>query len=165
MASKSVLGALVQVATLQVTQSAADAFVSGQLSTGISTASRYGWLLDRVVLDISTNAVAAPQTSDVDITMQLYQGPAVTSVLAFDIDDLVCMYRVVVPGIAAAVNAYTLPVQSTWDAPENFVLVDPLLNLLIDSTSTGVSLVGTARVFYYPVELSEMDILRLIAQR
>jgi len=43
--------------------------------------------------------------------------------------------------------------------------VDPLLNVAIDSAATAVANSVSAKIFYWPVELSELDILRLIALR
>lgn len=163
--SSSVLGALVQTATLAVTQGSADAFATVELATGISTAAKFAWLIERVEFAVSAGIVAAPQTADCDLIIQIAQGVVPAALKTPDDDDLICEWRSLMPGIASAVNAYLLPGGYTWWAPENFVVVDPALHLIVDSSATAVANTGYARIFYYPVELSELDILRMIALR
>lgn len=163
--ASSVLGALVQVANLAVTQGGNDAFATVELATGISTAAKFAWLIERIEFAVSAGIVAVPQTADADLIVQIVQGTVPASLLTPDDDNLICEWRNIFPGIAAAVNQYFFPGQYTWFAPENFVVVDPSIHLSVDSTLTGVANTGYARVYYYPVELSELDILRMIALR
>lgn len=163
--SGSDLGSIVQLATINVVQGSADAFATTELQTGISTAARYGWMIERVEFAVSAGFVAAPQTADVDLIMQIVQGQTPVALLPPDDMDLVCEWRNLIPGIAAAVDAYLFPGGFTWWAPENLVIVDPTLYLSIDSSASAVANTGYARIYYYPVELSELDILRMLAQR
>lgn len=163
MASKSVLGSLVQTARIACTQGSADAFATARLETGISTASRYGWLLDRVDFVVAgLNAYVA--TADADFTAQIVQGAVPTGTVAFTSPDLIAYCSVSTAGIAAAVAPVAFSNIYRWDAPENYVVVDPSLHITLDSSNQG-TLTCTAIIHYYPVELSELDILRMIALR
>jgi hypothetical protein len=165
MAGKSVLGSLVQMASITVTQGSADAFATAELQTGISTASRYGWLIDRVEFQIQAGVTAFPVTADGDYEIQLVQGSVPTALLAFTDANLVANNKRGFVGTAAAAVAYTFDLKDMWMAPENLVIVDPSVHIAIDSANSGVALVGSLRIYYYPVELSELDILRMIALR
>jgi len=161
----SILDSVVQSAVVSVLQGSADAFATAQLATGISTASKYGWMIQRIDFAWSAGIVATPQTADADAIIQICQGSAKAALVTPVDVDLVAEWRQAMPGIAAAVNAYALPLQFQWNAPENLVIVDPVLNLLVDSTSTGVANTGYAKIWYYPVAINELDILRMIALR
>lgn len=161
----SITDRIVQMAQALVTQGAADAFVTAQIATGISTAAKYGWMLERVEFGVNQAIVAAPQTADCDFQCQIGQGVAPASIYPASSADLICERRVAIPGIAAAVNAYPLELYWTWRAPENYVIVDPTLNVVLDSTNTAVANSMICRVYYYPIQLQELDILRLISLR
>ena len=163
--ASSVLDSLVQSAVVSVLQGSADAFATSQLATGISTAARYGWMIQSIDFAWSAGIVATPQTADADAIIQITQGSTKAALVSPVDVDLVAEWRQCFPGIAAAVNAYQLPIQFRWQAPENLVIVDPVLNLLVDSTLTGVANTGYAKIWYYPVPISELDILRMIALR
>lgn len=163
MASRSILGSLVQVARVQVTQGGADAFATTRLETGISTASRYGWLIDRV--EFTTSGVYSyVATNDSFFRAQIVQGATPTASLNPTDVDFVCEHFESIAGIAAAVAPVVIPDQRIWMAPENYVIVDPSIHLTIDSTNVG-TLTVDALIFYYPVELAELDLLRMIALR
>lgn len=156
---------IVQSAVASVLQGSADAFVTAQIATGISTGSRFGWMIDSVEFLLKETVVGAPQTSDCDLEMQLTQGTAPAAIIASSSTDLICERRLALPGIAAAVNAYVIELGWKWKAPDNYLVVDPLLNVVLDSTSTAVTNTLVCRIFYFPVQLQELDILRLIALR
>lgn len=156
---------IVQLAQLALTQGSADAFVTGQIATGISTGARFGWLIDRVEFVVGVGIAAAPQTADCEFSAQLGQGAAPAALYSSVSTDLICERRVALPGIAAAVNAYAIELAWSWKAPDNYVVVDPLLNVAFDSTATAVANTLATRVYYYPIAITELDILRLIALR
>ena len=161
----SIIDSVVQTAVASVLQGSADAFATAQIATGISTAAKYGWMIQRVEFSVSSGIVATPQTADADCIIQLSQGATKAAVLTPVDVDLIAEWRFCLPGIAAAVNAYYLPLSYRWEAPENTVIVDPTLNLLFDTTLTGVANTGYVKIFYYPVAINELDILRMIALR
>lgn len=166
MARGSVLGALCQRAVIDVSQGSADAYNFATLQTGISTAARYGWLIERVQFSwFPDTLVAAPQTADWWARAQLHVGDDMAAITTPTTSTFVCEHQIVSAGIASAVNGEIIPTQYTWEAPENFVIVDPTIQLLVDSNATGAVNTAYAEIFYFPIELSEMDILRLIAQR
>lgn len=161
----SILDSVVQSAVVSVAQASADAFSTAQLATGISTASKYGWMIQAIDFSWSAGIVAAPQTADCDAIIQITQGSTKAALVSPVDVDLVGEWRQCFPGIAAAVNAYVMQLSHRWMAPENFVIVDPVLNLLVDTTATAVANTGYAKIWYYPVAINELDILRMIALR
>lgn len=161
----SILDSVVQSAVVSVTQGSADAFATAQLATGISTASKYGWMIQAIDFSWSAGIVATPQTADADAIIQITQGSTKAALVSPVDVDLIAEWRQCFPGIAAAVNAYVMQLSMRWNAPENFVVVDPVLNLLVDSTATAVANTGYAKIWYYPVAINELDILRMIALR
>jgi hypothetical protein len=165
MARGSILDKLVQQARILATQGSADAFVTAQLSTGISTAARFGWMIHQIDLTLAVAVAAAPQTSDCDVVMQVTQGEEAAALQGASAAAVICERRIAIPGIAAAVNAYPLELVHSWKAPPNYVIVDPTVNLALDSTNTGVANSVVAVIHYFPVMLDELDILRLIALR
>lgn len=165
MSRGSILDKLVQQARILATQGSADAFVTAQLSTGISTAARYGWMIHQVDFTLAVAVAAAPQTSDCDVVMQLTQGEEAAALQASSAAAVIAERRIAIPGIAAAVNAYALDLVFSWKAPPNYVIVDPTVNLAVDSSNTSVANSVTAVIHYFPVQLDELDILRLIALR
>jgi len=165
MARSSILNKLIQQARILATQGSADAFVTAQLSTGISTAARYGWMIHQIDFTLAVGVAAAPQTSDCDVTMQVTQGEEAAALLASSNSNVIAERRMAMPGIAAAVNAYLIDLVWSWKAPPNYVIVDPTVNLAVDSTNTAVANSVTAVIHYFPIELDELDILRLIALR
>ena len=163
--ARSVLGSLPQYATAIATQASADAFATTRIETGISTASKYAWMLDRIeffyrVADVTTWIAGA-----CSIEAQVAQGATPAALVTPDSSDFICCDRIYNRSDGTEANFQTLQLRSDWTAPENFVVVDPSLNFSIDSTATGASNVVTCRIWYWPVELSEMDILRMLALR
>lgn len=162
--AKSILEALVQQVNVTVTQGGADAFAVTTIETGISTAARFGWLIDSVEFHFGTAISATPQTADCDAQLILTKEQITpTSLITPSDEDYIAGYRLAMPGIAAAVNQYVINLDYKWAAPPNTVVVAPRLQFAIDSSGTTATNVGYVRVNYFPMELSEMDLLRLIA--
>jgi hypothetical protein len=160
---KSILSEVIRRAEISATQGSADAFATTVVSTGISTTGNFGWLLKRIEFEVDPDIiVVAPQTADCSLQLQVAAGVQTNLVLP-NSNDFVAQMQMCMPGIAASTSAYQLPTQYVWEAPDNLVLVDPDLTLILDSTGTGAANVGTARIYYFPIELNELDILRLIA--
>ena len=161
---KSILSEVIRRAEISATQASADAFAATVISTGISTTGNFGWLLKRIEFEVDPDIiVAAPQTADCSLQLQVAAGVQQSNPLLPNSNDFVAQMQMCMPGIAASTSAYSLPTQYVWEAPDNLVLVDPDLTLILDSTGTGAVNVGTARIYYFPIELNELDILRLIA--
>lgn len=162
--AQSVINALSQFATASATQGSADAFATTRIETGISTAARYGWMIDTVefYLDVAASGWA---NADCSAQFQLLQGTVPTAVLAPTSADFICEARYAKMADGTPASTQTIPLTSQWKAPENFVIVDPAIHLAIDSTSTNVANTVVVRIFYWPVELSEMDLLRMLSVR
>ena len=164
--ARSALGSLPQFVTAAVTQGSADAFATTRIETGISTAARYAWMIDRVEFfyDLATMAAAIAGANSGEV--QIVQGAVPTALVSPTSADFVCCSRFVNRSDGTEANFQTiLPLRDEWVAPENFVVVDAAIHLSIDSTATGQSLTHVIRLWYWPVELSEMDILRMLALR
>lgn len=159
----SILENLVQVAHVEVTQGGADAYADVEIATGISTAARYGWMLDRVEMMFGGYDEIVP-TADFSFEMALSRGQQ-TAMLDYQDEECICKSRVDGSGTAASTTAFQLVQPFIWQAPPNYVVVDPILTYAIDGDSTGGTFTSQARVWYFPVELQELDILRMIAQR
>lgn len=162
MATKSIMDTLVQFASVEITQGAADALITGQVSTGISTAATYGWMIDKIEFDIAT-LTAIPLATDQDIRIQVARG-AQTAFLDFDDDDVICQWQTFIPTIAGSVGNPVFQMPYVWIPPTNYVVANPIITVLMDSTSTGIALVGRCRFFYFPVKMSELDLLRILAE-
>lgn len=163
--ARSILGSLPQYVSASVTQGSADAFATTRIETGISTAAQYAWMLDRVEFYLNPVAFAGTAGADSDIQIQLAQGAVPTAVLTPTDPNLICRssFSIVAQGTPAALQM--IPGEFTWTAPENFVIVDPSIHLLVDSSATTLSNVVYTRIWYWPVQVSEMDLLRMIALR
>lgn len=162
MATKSITDTLVQFASVEVTQGAADALITGTVNTGISTAATYGWMIEKMEYDIAT-MTAIPLATDQDIRIQVARGSQ-TAFLDFDDDDVICQWQTFIPTIAGSVGNPVLQMPYIWIPPTNYVVANPTITLLMDSTGTGLALVGRLRIFYFPVKMSELDLLRILAE-
>ena len=163
--ARSALGSLPQFVVASATQGSADAFVTTRIETGISTAARYAWMIDRVEFFLALGSIDAWANADSSFEAQITQGSAPAAIVAATSTDFICCRRLYKAADGTPASAQFVAPDLTWSAPENLVVVDPSLNLNVDSTATAVANVVVARIWYWPVELSEMDILRMLALR
>jgi len=163
--AESILNKVILNAGVSATQGSADAFVAAALQTGMSPASRFGWKIEKVEIELDVGLAAAPQTSDCNVEVALTQTAEDPTSIAPHVATprVICKRSLILPGIAAAVNAYAVEGLWVWVPPPNFVVVASQLWLELDSANTGVANVASCRIFYFPIQLSEIDILRLNA--
>lgn len=163
---KSVIGTLIRDFNAQLTQSGADVFVTGATETGISTQANFGILVDRVEFSLSPLLLSqATPAVDVEARIALLHGdtPTVNTILDYSNDDLIALASFTIQGVAASTSDVYMPANWTWIAPPNYVVVAEQLHFVLDTTNTGQANVGAYRIFYTPIELSELDVLRLLS--
>jgi hypothetical protein len=156
---KTIMNELVQAASVTVTQGGADAFVNSAIQTGISTLGNFGWLLHRVDYTIRTAAAGIQGVSaDAEIQVQLCRKTQ-TAIIDFEDQDLL-MDQQFALSLTTSGQVW-IPESHVWYPPDNMVVVDPEISVSVDSDATGLTLVVDTRVYYFPVSMSQMDILRL----
>ena len=156
---KTIMNELVQAASVVVTQGGADAFVNETIQTGISTLGNFGWLLHRVDYTLRTaSAGIEGMSADANIQLQLCR-KVQTAIIDFEDQDLL-MDQQYALSLTTSGQVW-VPESHIWYPPDNMVVVDPEISFSLDSNATGLTLVADCRVYYFPVSMSQMDILRL----
>jgi len=146
---------------ITVTEGGADAFVQVTDPTAISASAKVAWLIKRIQvmfdLDVTLEAVSA----DFAIAWAVARASD-TSVPSLDDKDTI--HADGISGSLTTSGQILIPKLYEWDAPgEGLLMVDPQLFYTLDSTATGLTLSADFRVWYEEVTLSELEILRLVA--
>ena len=137
MMARSALGSLAQYVTAIATQASADAYRTVRIETGISTAAKYAWMIDRVEFFWEYTAVKAWIAGACDAEAQLTQGNVPQALIAPDEADFICRSVIVNRSDGTEANFQTLMLRDEWQAPENFVVVDPAIQISRDRNATG----------------------------
>ena len=160
MARTSIMNTLVQASVNKVTQGSADAFAYDTIQTGMSTSSRYGWLIHSIGFMVGN--IGAVASADGYFRVQVVKNEETSSLVDSADNDLIYEWGTSVIAAGTPANLFTFGLNHYWEAPPGLLVVNPQLSLLIDSDATGLTMSATARIYYYPTEVSEMDMLRLI---
>jgi len=154
--------ALVQRYAVALTQSGADAASAVEIDTGISTAAAFGWMIERIELVIA-DLLTIPLATDQDIHFQVHKGPSQGAFLAPTDNDVVWDWKLMVPTIAGSVGNPVIESPAVFLPPPNLVVVNPTLTLRVDTTGTGLTSTFYGVIYYTPITVSELDLLRLLA--
>jgi len=160
----STLDALVQMTQFDLVQAAADGVAVVEVDTGISTAATFGWLIDRIEFHLADTLEGIPLATDQQIRLQLARGPSTGVFLPVSNDDMICDFLVMLPTIAGSVGNPVLTSPLVWVPPDNYVIASPTVTARLDTAGTGLTETYGCRIFWFPIEMSELDLLRILAQ-
>jgi len=147
--------------TFSFEQGSADAFIQAQINTGINPGDGRGWEL--LTLEVMINPSCTPQilSADCDLGYSLCRASQTAVVPLNDNDCLAA------DGVAISLTTngqVVIPLRYEYDFVPGTVVVDPTLFFQFDSTATGVTFVGEARLYFRQVKITELEALRMLSQ-
>lgn len=146
--------------TINLLQGGADAFVEGSILTGIDPSEGLAWLLHRVEMLFETTQSIISADADLSYSLSRTSQAAIPS---YD-DDSVIM----ADGFSNALTTsgeIVLPRLRIWEPPEGVLVVGDTLYAQLDSTGTGMTMQAYMRVYFEEVKVSELEILRILANQ
>jgi len=162
MAGRDTLNSIVRRLNWLITMTAADAATVDEMDTGISTQANFGLLIHKIegVIDVGGDPV---QTSDCRADFQLAIGQQTGLVSGgYNSNDLILQRVVGYEGIAASTSSYPHLMSFEWMAPPNLVIVNPTITAILDTTNMANACTTTGRIWFSPIELTELEVLRLL---
>lgn len=151
-----------QSAKLTVVQGVADGFVQGSLDTQISTESNAVWLIHRLEFMLEPSAVANWGIADTYATASVTD-EAKTSVVPVSDDDWLEGFALANPTHPGATSAnWPVCAYMRRDLPGDGLLVAaPAMYMQFKTHGTSVINTLHLKLWYEPVRVSEIDLLRL----
>jgi hypothetical protein len=143
-----------RIATISATQGAADAFKESSVSTGLSTASNFAWLLKRITFQISGSSLLVAAAMEIQMAISRTTQASMPNLTDTEVICIRQQYCSLLTSGASWIEGVI-----DWEAPTGTLVVQPDLYLDIDSTNTGNAQTVIARVHYDLVELSRVDFL------
>jgi hypothetical protein len=150
-----------QYRNITLTEGGADVFVQATEYTGIDSGAGYGWLIKRIETMIPLAQAIEAIAADNSIAFSL-SNRSLTAV--GDLTDSDVIYVDGTAGQLVTTGFGTAQRKFVWDAPDGVIVVSPALYAQLDSTGTGLSLTAHMRIYYEPVKLTELEILRMLSQ-
>jgi len=151
-------------AGVRVTQSAADTATEATIDTQISTLSKAIWEVLSVEFLLNAGSMKAWAAVDAEITLTLQKE---TGALTFNSERLIARVEMAVAAHGTPANTLIFPIQPFLWVPHpatGLFVADSELIFRVGSTGTGVANVADMKIHYRPVEVSEIDLLRLRTQ-
>lgn len=160
---QSILDAVTRSVGGVVLQTAANSATRVELSTGISTVANYAWIVMGGCWGIEGLDAALVQTADCYVRFGMRQGPVADYTWRTDDENVVWSHAMDFPGIAASTTSYSIQTAGIVYPVEDVIIFRPQLTMGIDSVNLGAVLRLGWKLYYKVVEISELDLLRLIA--
>jgi hypothetical protein len=154
--------ALIQRFAVTLTQGGADAAIASEIDTGISTAAAFGWLIERVELFLP-DLTTIPLATDQEIRLQVHSGPSQGAFLVDTDNDVLCDLKLTMPTVAGSVGNPVIMSPWIYVPPGNRVIVNPTITCRLDTAGTGLTATYIAAIYYTPISISELDLLRMLA--
>jgi len=149
------------IATVSVTQASADAFVQGVIDTQISTNSNAVWSVRHVDFYLNPqNCYAWANPADIAVSMCLTDASK-TSVVDPGDQDWLEGAVFAINAAAAAVCSILVPCYLDKELPGGLLVASPALYFGLKTFNTGVANTAICRIWYEPVRVSEIELLRL----
>ncbi len=146
---------------ITVTEGGADAFVQVTDPTAISPSSKIAWLIKRIQVMFDLDILLENVSADFAVAWAVARS---TDTAVPSLDDKDTLYAGGFSGSLTTSGQILIPKLHEWDAPgEGLLMVSPQLFYTLDSTATGLALSADFRIWYEEVTLSELEILRLVA--
>lgn len=143
--------------TISVTQGSGDAFVQGSVSTGIIPEEGRG--LQVVGMEVAFNPGLEAVSADFDVYWSLTRDTKAS--VAYYSDDDTILYDGFCGSLTTSGQIY-IPLRHQYPPQDGIFIVEPNIYFQLDSAATGLQLTSHVRVYYSEVQLSEVDILRIL---
>jgi len=140
-----------------VTQGSADAFATAEIATGLANAN-LGYRVRGIQFSFP-----GPVEVDSDIVIQLARRTP-TAALGFSDRTLLWSFARYVKLTTSGIFVYDNPV--IWTIPKDMelIIVEDPIHILVDSSSTGLANVASARVYYEEVKLTALEKVTALAE-
>ena len=146
---------------ITMTQGGADAFVQTSEVTGIDPSSGRGWALRRAEIQFPQAAGLQGLSADSAIHWALTRD---SKTAMSDLNDQDTIFAGGIFNALTTSGEIALPSVHMHTFPDGIIVVEPILYAHLDSAATGLILTAHMRLFYEEVKLSEVEILRMLAQ-
>lgn len=143
----------------RLTQGAADDFVQASIETLLEPSNGVAFRVV-VVEFLNTSAVAPAALANSEVSWSITTDTK-AAVAKYDDTD-----TIMADGYRAQLltsGAVLIPNRFVYKDPTNFLIVEPFVFLQLDSTATGVVNSFDVRLYYEEQKMSEVEILRLLA--
>jgi hypothetical protein len=143
--------------TISLLQGGADAFVEGELDTGIIPENGEAWLINRIEMQFPAilSGISADSNIDWSITRD-----SKASVVGFSDPDTV-YYDGFVNALTTS-GQVIIPTLRTYTPEAGTIFVEPTIFAQLDSATTGLTMQCYMRIYYELVKVTEIEILRLL---